>query len=415
MKKKVIAFVLAASVGMTALQALRYDLVFADSVEEVTEEDSGETDPDPEVETIEEVIEEDYDASSVAINSTNFPDANFRSYVSDNFDTNCDGVLSRGEISAVTVISVPNKNISDMSGVEWFTELVRLWCDNNQLTSLDVSQNTALELLDCSDNRLTSLEVSQNTALDSLDCSFNQLTRLDVSNNTALIHLYCKENQLTRLDVSNNTVLSFLWCYGNNLTILDISNNPSLLNAYRNGNHESENGIVGYQLVIDRRVRAELVFSTAVIILTEAEIPAPEGCMNMYRLYNPNSGEHFYTSSVGERNNLIRIGWNYEGVGWVAPVTSNTPVYRLYNQNGGEHHYTTSIGERNMLINAGWTDEGIGWYSDDQERVPLYRQYNPNAFANNHNYTTSRSENDWLVSIGWQAEGIGWYGIGTGS
>ena len=132
----------------------------------------------------------------------------------------------------------------------------------------------------------------------------------------------------------------------------------------------------------------------------------------MYRLYNPNSGEHFYTSNPAERSNLISIGWNDEGIGWYAPSHSNTPVYRLYNPNAGEHHYTTSLAERDNLLSLGWNDEGIGWYSDDYERVPLYRQYNPNEFANNHNYTTSRAENDWLVSLGWQAEDIGWYGVG---
>ena len=135
--------------------------------------------------------------------------------------------------------------------------------------------------------------------------------------------------------------------------------------------------------------------------------------VEMYRLYNRNSGEHFYTSDAGERNMLISVGWTYEGVGWVAPSTSNTPVYRLYNPYGGEHHYTTSISERNNLIAAGWNDEGIGWYSDDDCTIPLYRQYNPNAFANNHNYTTSRSENNYLISIGWRGEGVAWYGVGN--
>lgn len=48
----------------------------------------------------------------------------------------------------------------------------------------------------------------------------------------------------------------------------------------------------------------------------------------MYRMYNRYSGEHLYTRSVGERDNLKRVGWNYEGVAWNAP-TSGTPVYRL--------------------------------------------------------------------------------------
>ena len=133
--------------------------------------------------------------------------------------------------------------------------------------------------------------------------------------------------------------------------------------------------------------------------------------ISMYRLYNPNSGEHFYTSNESEKNNLVSLGWKYEGIGWTAPSKSNTPVYRLYNKNGGEHHYTMSANEKDTLVKAGWKYEGIGWYSDDNKSVPLYRQYNPNAFANNHNYSTSKKENDWLVSLGWKAEGIGWYGI----
>ncbi len=135
------------------------------------------------------------------------------------------------------------------------------------------------------------------------------------------------------------------------------------------------------------------------------------GSVDMYRLYNPNSGEHFYTADLNERNYLINLGWNDEGVGWVAPYSSRVPVYRLYNPYGGEHHYTTDINERNGLIAIGWNDEGIGWYSDEACTVPLYRQYNPNAYANNHNYTTSLDENNYLVSLGWRAEDIGWYGV----
>ena len=131
----------------------------------------------------------------------------------------------------------------------------------------------------------------------------------------------------------------------------------------------------------------------------------------MYRLYNPYSGEHFYTGSVSERDNLSSIGWRYEGVGWTAPTSSNSPVYRLYNRSSGDHHYTTSVSERDWLVTLGWKYEGIGWYSDDNKTVPLYREFNPNVSIGTHNYTTSKYENDWLVSLGWHGEGIGWYGI----
>lgn len=131
---------------------------------------------------------------------------------------------------------------------------------------------------------------------------------------------------------------------------------------------------------------------------------------DMYRLYNPNSGEHFYTLSIVERDYLVSVGWNDEGVGWKAPAKGDA-VYRLYNPNAGEHHYTLSTVERNSLIAAGWNDEGIGWYSDTAYGMPLYRVYNPNEYANNHHYTMDADERDFLLNEGWNNEGISWYGI----
>ncbi len=133
--------------------------------------------------------------------------------------------------------------------------------------------------------------------------------------------------------------------------------------------------------------------------------------VEMQRMYNPNSGEHFYTADPAERDFLVAAGWKHEGTGWKAPKESSTPVYRLYNPNAGDHHYTTDNAERSALLAVGWKDEGIGWYSDDSQGIPLYRQYNPNAVAGSHNYTTSQEENSYLVSIGWNEEGIAWYGL----
>ena len=134
----------------------------------------------------------------------------------------------------------------------------------------------------------------------------------------------------------------------------------------------------------------------------------------MYRVYNPNSGEHFYTASTVERDHLIEVGWKNEDIGWYAPEKSNAPVFRLYNPNAGEHHFTMSAVERDALVKEGWNDEGIGWYSDEAQTVKVLRQYNPNAYANNHNYTTSQYEFDHNISLGWQDEGIAWYAAAEG-
>ena len=116
------------------------------------------------------------------------------------------------------------------------TQLEILYCSRNQLSSLDVSHNTQLEILYCSSNQLSSLDVSHNTQLEILYCGRNQLSSLDVSHNTQLKELWCIGNQLTTLDVSKNTQLEELSCYSNQLTSLDVSKNTQLteLSCYSN-------------------------------------------------------------------------------------------------------------------------------------------------------------------------------------
>ncbi|MDE5758903.1 MAG: hypothetical protein K2H85_09880 [Allobaculum sp.] len=136
----------------------------------------------------------------------------------------------------------------------------------------------------------------------------------------------------------------------------------------------------------------------------------------MNRLYNPNSGEHFYTRDTHERDVLVSLGWQAEGVGWVAPKASEgtAPVYRLYNANAGDHHYTKDANEKDTLVKIGWSFEGVGWYSAADPKVgnrtiEVFREYNPNAKeAGAHNYTISENENATLVSLGWTDEGIAW-------
>ena len=166
-------------------------------------------------------------AADVAIDPTNFPDANFRTYVS-TFDTDNDDRLTPEELAAVKSMRLIGKSIGDLKGIEHFTALTHLRCQKNQLTSLDVSKNTALEELDCGDNQLTSLDVSANTALKELYCGDNPLTALDVSANTALTDLNCINTQRAALDVSKNTALTSLLCGDNQLTSLDVSANTAL-------------------------------------------------------------------------------------------------------------------------------------------------------------------------------------------
>ena len=165
--------------------------------------------------------------ASVVLNATNFPDPNFRAYISQVTGLSVGSTISDAKLASITEIFANEKGISSLQGIEYFTELTKLRCYNNQLTSLDVSKNTKLTSLNCLGNQLTSLDVSKNTKLTLLQCSGNQLTSLDVSKNTELSYLDCT-CQLTSLDVSKNTELTDLYCSGNQLTSLDVSKNTNL-------------------------------------------------------------------------------------------------------------------------------------------------------------------------------------------
>ncbi|MBO6115079.1 MAG: hypothetical protein J6P57_08485, partial [Lachnospiraceae bacterium] len=208
--------------------------------------------------------------------------------------------------------------------------------------------------------------------------------------------------KLTAIKVDGTTLAGSNYKTESGNTVLTLLN--SYLNTLSVGNHT-----VTF-VYNDGSVEAALKVLAAQNQSKDETNPAVQTA-DMYRLYNPNSGEHFYTANVAEKDNLVGLGWIYEGIGWKAPKESNTPVYRLYNPNAGDHHYTMDAGEKDHLVSVGWNYEGIGWYSDDAKTVPLYRQYNPNAIAGSHNYTTNKAENDYLESVGWDAEGIGWYGV----
>ena len=166
--------------------------------------------------------------ADVELNATNFPDPVFRIYVSGLTGVSVGRTISDAKLANVKEIKVVELGITSLKGVEYFTNLTLLNCINNQLTSLDVTQNSLLEELYCSNNQLTTLDVSHNTKLEDLQCRNNNLTSLDVTKNTLLSYFRCENNILTSLDVSKNVKLTNLLCEGNRLTALDVSRNTEL-------------------------------------------------------------------------------------------------------------------------------------------------------------------------------------------
>jgi hypothetical protein len=133
----------------------------------------------------------------------------------------------------------------------------------------------------------------------------------------------------------------------------------------------------------------------------------------VYRLFNPNSGEHLYTKEMNEKNTLIGRSWGKdEGVKWYSPekkINGADPVYRVFNPRSGEHVFTKDKNEATTLINREkWKDEGICWYSEGNTKV--YRVFNPKS--GEHIYTADENERNVLVNtLKWTDEGVCWYGL----
>lgn len=171
-----------------------------------------------------------------AVNSENFPDENFKNYVSSKIDTDSDGVLSEEEIEKVVAINVGGMNISSLDGIGYFVNVQEIFCHKNKLTAIDVSNNTALEKLHCYSNELQQLNVSGNIHLQSLICHTNHLAQLNLENNSELKELDCDRNEINELNVEQNIALEILSCGGNRLKYLDISNNKELRHLFCDGN-----------------------------------------------------------------------------------------------------------------------------------------------------------------------------------
>ena len=147
----------------------------------------------------------------IEINEANFPDDNFRQYVSENIDKednsgNKDEKLSQEEIESVTFLSTSGflteeegKKIKSLKGIEYFTSLNSLTVHYHNLSSLDVSKLINLTFLNLEGNQLTKIDVSNNTKLKTLYCHYNQLTWIDITNLKKLDSFLCGDNKYSIL------------------------------------------------------------------------------------------------------------------------------------------------------------------------------------------------------------------------
>ena len=183
--------------------------------------------------------------NGLPINAAVFPDDSFRNYVLENCDTNRNGLLSPEEIETVTKVQIIEMGVCDITGIEHFTNLEELYCQNNSIIVLDVSENINLKHLVCANNKIRSLDVSKNLMLEDLFCSSNELFSLDISHNANLLRLDCTMNYLDSLDTSENLYLTYLDCRYNRISELDFTNNANIYKIDCSNNNISTLNLAG--------------------------------------------------------------------------------------------------------------------------------------------------------------------------
>ena len=231
---------------------------------------------------------------AVEINATNFPDNNFRTYVSA-FDLDNDSKLNAYERYRVMGININKKDVASVVGIGFFPEIIEATLSNNRIQSLDFSGNPKLRTLNmqsnnttpsidlstapnlqtidvanndmlktltltgltkvkslrCGNTLVSSLDVTAMPLLESLSCSWcdintldlsncpnittlscgsNSMTSLDITGCTKLRNIDCEYGSLTSLDVSQCTELEELNCASNRITALNVANSPKLRN-----------------------------------------------------------------------------------------------------------------------------------------------------------------------------------------
>ena len=133
-----------------------------------------------------------------------------------------DNIIYFGCVSKIDGPQVSSLDITNA------TALKELYANGNKLTSIDLTNNTELTTADLQNNKLASIDVSKNTNLTKLTVSNNQLSSIDISNCQSLQTLYLSDNKFEgALDLSTNPGLKSVYCLNNALTSVNMGNNTA--------------------------------------------------------------------------------------------------------------------------------------------------------------------------------------------
>ena len=251
------------------------------------------------------------------------PDPNFEQALID-LGIDSDGIVNeqilRTDALAITgVLNVSYKNISDLTGIEAFVNITKLYCQHNQISSIDLSNNSELTLLAIWNNQLSTIDLTSNfkfkdlyadnNSISSLtfaesnlierinlrsnpiseldfsafpnlfqvDIAYSNISSVDFTQNSALGEVYLSGLELESIDISKNLNLKAIDLSGNNVSVIDLSNNSGLSYFYasncsllsnldfRNGNNSNVTTFVVNNSPNLTCVNADSVVSQAMI------------------------------------------------------------------------------------------------------------------------------------------------------
>lgn len=290
----------------------------------------------------------------------NFPDTNLKSkLLEQNFggiaflDANNNNEIEVSEALNWTYsLQLGYASISDLTGIEYFTNVDYLYVHNNNLVTVDLSSLVNLKFLKINDNSLISLDVSDLVNLESIQCYNNQLVSLDFSGLTNITVINSDNNQLSSLILSDNFELVHLYCENNLLTSLDASDSSNLLQIQCSSNNLTtlniKNDSVEFIDFSDNSSLQYVCIDGAQLIEVEDQI-AEYGYTNCYAnsLCSFNQGEVFYTLTGNvkyDENNdgCSSIDIDYKDL--ILTVLDGANSGDLYSNSNGDYHFNVQAG-----------------------------------------------------------------------
>lgn len=164
-------------------------------------------------------------------------------------DCNTVGTIANSDFSGLSNLQYLDCSSNQLStlNVSGLTYLKELNFNDNQIQNINISALVNLERFFCAENQLQNLNLSGLNNIKMLNCSNNQLTSLNLSGLVNMWQFYCRNNLLTTLIFSSLPSLQYFDCSDNLLSTLNIQNMPALSNLKCNNNQITTLSIVGAQ------------------------------------------------------------------------------------------------------------------------------------------------------------------------